>query len=618
MFRHILRRSFASTLVSRRGPNPRLTLDPSLQALLNDVDITLLNHKVQDQTIYKELEVVQEADPSLDYEEDELPSEKASRKSPAATFGGKRIGAVILPLELQNAISALIEDADKHRLHEDAKRLFLNPDTHKWDTEYDEKYKSWEHRMRHSERDGTAFASVALPAHYSAITAVLSHAKHRMGPEWLVERVVDWGAGTGSALWAALHVFQKSDIERPVEELKAADSTLDTYLGIDKRDGLVEMGKRILHGIPVPPMSDITFRRGLPYPSLDKVPNTLAISAFALSAQSTPLLRKKMVKEMWDSGAETIILIDHGTKDGFTAVAEGREALLRMSRVGSDSVFDWEHEVLRGEGSEKVGEGAHVVAPCAHEKECPLLGSKLHCIFEQRLQRPSFVRKTKHSGRGHEDIGYAYVVLRRGPRPQRVALSEGVGRMGSVGREEAEEEANEVREVVLSEGFGELEPQAEPLPDEEPHGDLVAALRLESYSWPRLVFPPLKKGGHIILDGCTKDGKIVRMTVPRSQGKQVYYDARKSAWGDVFPHEPKKPGQERFQPKRAKKDGPVVEGADIGKGRSKERKGKSSKGSVGYEKLQEHLKEDRKKERVFRRARGVAKDFDGEPAVSTY
>lgn len=27
--------------------------------------------------------------------------------------------------------------------------------------------------------------------------------------------------------------------------------------------------------------------------------------------------------------------------------------------------------------------------------------------------------------------------------------------------------------------------------------------------------------------------------IPRSQGKQEYYDARKSAWGDLFPHEPR-------------------------------------------------------------------------------
>lgn len=29
------------------------------------------------------------------------------------------------------------------------------------------------------------------------------------------------------------------------------------------------------------------------------------------------------------------------------------------------------------------------------------------------------------------------------------------------------------------------------------------------------------------------------MTVPRSQGKQPYYDARKASWGDIFPHPPK-------------------------------------------------------------------------------
>ena len=38
----------------------------------------------------------------------------------------------------------------------------------------------------------------------------------------------------------------------------------------------------------------------------------------------------------------------------------------------------------------------------------------------------------------------------------------------------------------------------------------------------------------------------MRMTIPKSQGKQPFYDARKSSWGDIFPHEPKNPPQERF------------------------------------------------------------------------
>ena len=28
----------------------------------------------------------------------------------------------------------------------------------------------------------------------------------------------------------------------------------------------------------------------------------------------------------------------------------------------------------------------------------------------------------------------------------------------------------------------------------------------------------------------------MRLTIPKSQGKQPYYDARKSSWGDLFPH----------------------------------------------------------------------------------
>lgn len=36
--------------------------------------------------------------------------------------------------------------------------------------------------------------------------------------------------------------------------------------------------------------------------------------------------------------------------------------------------------------------------------------------------------------------------------------------------------------------------------------ELQTALRSEAYHWPRLVFPPLKKSGHIILDGCTAEG----------------------------------------------------------------------------------------------------------------
>jgi ribosomal protein RSM22 (predicted rRNA methylase) len=46
-----------------------------------------------------------------------------------------------------------------------------------------------------------AFASVVLPAHYSAVYSVLDHVVHRLGSSWHIEHVIDWNAGTGSAIW---------------------------------------------------------------------------------------------------------------------------------------------------------------------------------------------------------------------------------------------------------------------------------------------------------------------------------------------------------------------------------------------------------------------------------
>lgn len=86
----------------------------------------------------------------------------------------------------------------------------------------------------------------------------------------------------------------------------------------------------------------------------------------------------------------------------------------------------------------------------------------------------------------------------------------------------------------------------------------------------------------------------MRMTIPKSQGKQPFYDARKSSWGDIFPHEPKNPPQERYQPSRSnRKGGAPIKGADIGK----RQESKRQKERVTYEGLAENLKEKRKKSR---------------------
>lgn len=113
----------------------------------------------------------------------------------------------------------------------------------------------------------------------------------------------------------------------------------------------------------------------------------------------------------------------------------------------------------------------------------------------------------------------------------------GVGRVGAVGREALEKEAEKeakrkkvVRELVV---HGENEHQHEELTtdsdataavehqsasnsdlaDSRSAEELQEALRLEAFGWSRLVFPPMKRNKHIILDSCTAEGKFL---FPRS------------------------------------------------------------------------------------------------------
>lgn len=160
--------------------------------------------------------------------------------------------------------------------------------------------------------------------------------------------------------------------------------------------------------------------------------------------------------------------------------------------------------------------------------------SKYTCGFEQRLQRPVWVRKTKHSRAGEEDVGYSYVVIRRGARPPRVNTK--VGRTGEVGRRLSDKSSDklptEITELVVEEVSASITSDGQHTSNEDPHADfseepdrlpeedtapetlparekIDVSLRQEAYSWSRLIFPPLKNGGHNILDGCTAEGCVL-------------------------------------------------------------------------------------------------------------
>ncbi|PWY96917.1 hypothetical protein BCV70DRAFT_168052 [Testicularia cyperi] len=580
-------------------------------------------------------------------------------------------------------------------------------------------------------RSSLLHLATASPSRYAAILSVLAEVRQRLAnnqgdeevlPSWSPDTVIDYDCAAGETLWAASKVFKDQE---------TGQTTLSKYYGFDRRPNLLKSGKKVaesaatgaspaetrqastrpaktkeggeeieIDGVtyfeqeesaqaeeqeafeeemeededaaaepeffqgPASDMSHVekTFQ-SVPL-SRDLVgaggQDTMAVSAFALSLMTNDVNRFEAVQAMWDSNADVIVIIDQATPRGFASVASARAQLLQLGK--------------------STPAGAHVVAPCSHDKPCPLLHpfsisssvaaavgarsdtgnptkSKDVCRFTARFHTPAFLRRTKHSKRGEENVDYSYVVVRRGPRPSLVREAE--RRLATNAEaddpelllESLQDEASQTKSGILDllrsakqaskqrrqleeiDGRDVIEAPASQAPDGQaatahknvaptdemsddaameellkllpdalqaemagagrdgnseqlspeqldalmasvrsslsssssagslalednqlasleadedgvvsipaPSAAAELAMRLESYSWPRLVKPPLKKGGHVTFDACCSSGNIERFTISKSSGRQAYQDARKSKWGDLFPHPPR-------------------------------------------------------------------------------
>src|SRR6266576_409119 len=97
---------------SSHQPNAPLDLDKSFRAILRDIDNSIAEQKLNRHHSLPDAHelTAYPTDPEaseLAHQEDEG-NTRAQRKSPAAHFGSQRPGAVVIPQELKQTISALI------------------------------------------------------------------------------------------------------------------------------------------------------------------------------------------------------------------------------------------------------------------------------------------------------------------------------------------------------------------------------------------------------------------------------------------------------------------------------------------------------------------------------
>ena len=244
--------------------------------------------------------------------------------------------------------------------------------------------------------------------------------------------------------------------------------------------------------------------------------------------------RDVVIRQLWDKVASGGILViaEPGTPKGSLLVRRARAMILEVARR------DMEQNARRLENEPKDDDiGAYVVAPCQHDKACPLKdshsedGFSTWCHFPQRTARSAYVREMKHGSRPYQDEKFSYVVVRKMSR--------------AVARDRAQRAAQSAHDRRDSGGLD---------ADVDENAAHEAIARDSSDDWSRVIRQPMKRKGHVVFELCTPEGEIERATVAKSHGRPEligrdgYKYARKLRWGDLWPFANRtviKPGDQR-------------------------------------------------------------------------
>lgn len=220
--------------------------------------------------------------------------------------------------------------------------------------------------------DPTAYAATRMPATFAAIAAACGATAAAL-PGFAPRSLLDAGAGTGAALWAA-------DATWP----SLAAATL-----IEAEPAMAALARRLAaHGGALAAASRwVVADLAGPW---EAEPHDLVTAAYLLGELPEPA-RPALVARLWGRAAGALLLIEPGTPRGWATIRAAREQLRAA--------------------------GAHLVAPCPHEAACPMPDDPGAdwCHFAQRLARTGFHRSAKGAELGYEDEKYSYLAVARAP-----------------------------------------------------------------------------------------------------------------------------------------------------------------------------------------------------------
>jgi ribosomal protein RSM22 (predicted rRNA methylase) len=239
-------------------------------------------------------------------------------------------------------------------------------------------------RYRSETRDGRqhlddvsavkAYLAARLPATYAAVRASMGYVAEA-APDFSPKSLLDIGAGPGTVLWAAADCWDGIEKTTMVEASEA-----------------VRGAGRILAKDAALPAAE--WLAGDATGSLPKVEAADLVTLSYVLDELAPAAIGPLVDRLWALTSGLLLIVEPGTPAGWSRILATRGRL--------------------------VAAGAHILAPCPHEKPCPLAAPDW-CHFSRRVARTRLHRLTKGADVPWEDEKFIYLAASRTPAPDRAA-----------------------------------------------------------------------------------------------------------------------------------------------------------------------------------------------------
>ncbi len=237
-------------------------------------------------------------------------------------------------------------------------------------------------RYRSETRDGRqhlddvaavrAYLAARLPATYAAVRACMDHVAEA-APDFEPKSLLDIGAGPGTVLWAAADCWDGIETATMIEAsaaVRGAGQALATNGALPAAAWLA---------------GDATG-------SLPPVEAADLVTLSYVLDELQPAAIGPLVERLWALTSGLLLIVEPGTPAGWSRILAARDRL--------------------------IAAGAHILAPCPHEKPCPLAAPDW-CHFSRRVARTRLHRLTKSADVPWEDEKFIYLAASRLPATAR-------------------------------------------------------------------------------------------------------------------------------------------------------------------------------------------------------